>query len=98
MPPQSGPHRVEARCRTWDVGGCCNPPGQLPYGYFHSPGLATKLRAKCDTDMGRDKKVKMAGKETKRRQDLNGRDAGGGEWEAVLGGWYERTKKRRILL
>jgi len=46
----------------------CNPPGQLPYGYFHSPGLATKLRAKCDTDMDREMEKGERGKR-KRAKD-----------------------------
>lgn len=49
MPPQWNGAADPERGRI----PCC-PPGQLPYGYFHSPGLATKLRAKCDSDMARE--------------------------------------------
>jgi len=64
----------------------CNPPGQLPYGYFHSPGLATKLRAKCDTDMDREmeKGERESGRRTRKL-----------EWRlGGLSGWQKDEKRR----
>jgi len=58
----------------------CNPPGQLPYGYFHSPGLATKLRAKCDTDMDREMEKGERGK---------GKEKAGEGPGNLNGGWVD---------
>lgn len=41
------------------------PPGQLPYGYFHSPGLATNCEPSvtCAATKTRAQKIQKKGKE-----------------------------------
>lgn len=53
------------------------PPGQLPYGYFHSPGLATNCEPSvtCAATKTRAQKIQKKAKENtvKRKRERGGR-------------------------